>query len=271
MSIFGPFVPLFVPWNRLWGCPTNRAPCYHDTLMDIWFFLLPDFIYVTVSQNSQGIEGVSYCPVPIPENVLVLSSGGKGHIPILLWLREFKPFQFAIVNEYIYDVVFMGSMRTHWIRKLLIQLMVSRLHERTYASVGTNWTTIYNQSKFILCPRGFGRNSYRLGEVLQMGMVPVFVFNDLIWLPYDDSLNWSQFAIVTRYNNFQEQLDVIRNTSADDAGRMRLRIRELFPTHFSPQGVWRQIFAFLNAGFQNSDLRCALYTHMRDLERPKSS
>jgi hypothetical protein len=108
-------------------------------------FLLHDFIYVTVSQNSQGIEGISYCPIPIPENVLVLSSGGKGHIPILLWLMEFKPFQCAIANEYIYDVVFMGSMRTYWIRKLLIRLMLSRLRERAYASVGTNWTTIYNQ------------------------------------------------------------------------------------------------------------------------------
>jgi hypothetical protein len=74
-----------------------------------------------------------------------------------------------------------------------------------------------------------------------MGTVPVFVYNDLIWLPYYDSLNWSQFAIVTRYNTFQKQLDLIANTNAKDARRMRLRSRELCPTHFSLQGVWRQI------------------------------
>jgi hypothetical protein len=178
---------------------------------------------------------------------------------------------FAIADESTYDVVFMGSMTTHWIRKLLIPMMLTRLHERTYVAVGKNWTRIYNQSKFILCPRGFGRNSYPLGKVLEMGMVPVFVYNDLIWLPYYDSLNWFQFVIVTWYDRFERQLDVTINTSADHTARMRLRIRELFPTHFSPQGVWRQIFAFLNAGFQNSDLRCASYTHMRDFERPDSS
>jgi hypothetical protein len=261
MSIFGPFIPLFVPWNGLWRYPANHAPCYHHTLMDIRFFLWPECIYVTVSQNSQGIAGINYCPIPIPENVLILSSGGKGHIPVLRWLREFKPVQFSVADEYTYDIVFMGSMRTHWTRKLLIHMMLNRLHERTYASVGTNWTTMCHQSKFILCPRGFGRNSYRLGEVLQMGMVPIFVYNDLIWLPYYDSLNWSQSAIITRYNRFQQQLDLIIDTSAQNSGRMRLRIRKLFPTHFSPQGVWRQITAFLNTGFQTSDLRCAIYTH----------
>jgi hypothetical protein len=270
MSMFGPFLPLVVPWNRLWGYPAIHAPCYQDALADIWFFLRSDFLYVTISQNSQGIEGISYFPVPVPRNILVLSSGGKGHIPVLLWLKEFTPVQFAIAENYTYDLVFMGNLASHWTRKVLTVRMLTRLHDRAYVSVGKDWPRIYNQSKFILCPRGFGRNSYRLGEVLQMGMLPVFVYNDFIWLPYYGPLNWSEFAIITRYDKFGHYLDRIANTSPNDARRMRVRIRELFPTHFSPQAVWRHIFAFLDGGFRASDLRCAPYTYTRDLQQPDS-
>jgi hypothetical protein len=225
---------------------------------------------VTVSQNSQGIEGISYFPVPVPDNVLILSSGGKGHIPVLLWLREFEPSEFGIAEEYTYDVVFMGHLWTHRIRQPLSRMILNRLHNRAYVSCGNNWPAIYNQSKFILCPRGFGRNSFRFGEVLQMGMVPIFVYNDVIWIPYCGSLNWSEFAFITRYDELQQQMDVISNISPQDVRRMRMRIRKLIPTHFSRQGVWNQILALFHGGFQGSDLRCAKRTHMRDLQHPES-
>jgi hypothetical protein len=44
MSIFGPVLPLFVPWNRQCGHPANHSTYYDHTLMDSWFFLQTDFI-----------------------------------------------------------------------------------------------------------------------------------------------------------------------------------------------------------------------------------
>jgi hypothetical protein len=239
--------------------------------MDVWFFLLLTFIYVTVSQNSQGIEGISYYPVPIPQHVLVPSSGGKRHLPVLLWLNESTPAQFASDDNSAYDVVFMGNRASHGTRTIFTHIILNRSHARLYVSVGTNWTTIYRRSKFILCPRGFGRNSYAVGEVLHMGMVLIVVCNDLIWLPYYDSLNWSQFAIIVRYDQFEQQFDAITNISAEDPRRMRLYIRKIFSTNFSAQALWRRVLAFQQGGFCDSDLRCAPYTQMRDLQRAVGS
>lgn len=42
------------------------------------------------------------------------------------------------------------------------------------------------KSKFALAPRGYGRSSFRFFEVLQMGVVPIYVWNDQIWLPFYD-------------------------------------------------------------------------------------
>ena len=37
---------------------------------------------------------------------------------------------------------------------------------------------------FNLAPRGFGRTSYRLAEVIQGGRVPVYLYDDYAWLPF---------------------------------------------------------------------------------------
>ena len=40
--------------------------------------------------------------------------------------------------------------------------------------------------RFSLCPRGFGRTSFRLAETVGAGRVPVFVYSDQLWVPYRD-------------------------------------------------------------------------------------
>jgi hypothetical protein len=172
---------------------------------------------------------------------------------------------FRIPDHYKYDLVFMGDVKTHWIRPLLRTAMNDRMSKTSYCSKHYSWAKVYSRSKFVLCPRGFGRNSFRLGEVLQMGMVPVYVYTDLIWLPYYDAVNWSDFSLVLRWDEFNKAIPRFKKTNASDVRRMRMRITEMYPTHFSPAGVWRQIFAFLQQGFGGSDLRCAPYTHLRDL------
>jgi hypothetical protein len=126
------------------------------------------------------------------------------------------------------------------------------------------WKQFYERGKFIIVPRGYGRNSYRLGEVLQMGMVSVYVYSDLIWLPYYDSINWSSFAIVARWDKFNETFDRIQQTSVETLREMRMAIRKLYPTHFSVGGQFEQIMRLLRFGFAGSDLRCAKYSSLKD-------
>jgi hypothetical protein len=41
-------------------------------------------------------------------------------------------------------------------------------------------------SQSSLVPRGFGRTAYHLMETLQMGLVPIYVYDDTPWVPYAD-------------------------------------------------------------------------------------
>jgi hypothetical protein len=52
---------------------------------------------------------------------------------------------------------------------------------------GDGWRSAIQDSKFSLCPRGFGRTSYHVMETLQMGLIPIHVYldDDIPWIPYD--------------------------------------------------------------------------------------
>lgn len=88
---FGPFIPLLIPWVDIWlsqgGIHGNRnqyPPVFTDTVKAL---LRPDVAYITVSQNDQGWALNYYHHLT---NVLVLSAGGYGHVPIPLLKQEEK-------------------------------------------------------------------------------------------------------------------------------------------------------------------------------------
>jgi hypothetical protein len=71
---FGFFIPLFVPWNRIWllNYSVEIPRRYWPIVRSIFALLSPDFLYVTISQNGDGLEGREL-PFDIPSNLFILS------------------------------------------------------------------------------------------------------------------------------------------------------------------------------------------------------
>ena len=46
------------------------------------------------------------------------------------------------------------------------------------------WYNRVEDSAFVLTPRGFGRQSFRMAEVIQLGRIPIYLYDDHPWLPY---------------------------------------------------------------------------------------
>ena len=251
---FGVFVPVFVPWLQLWKW--NR--CWYFGLLRVFGDLIsPSFLYVTVSQNDDGVEGSN--GRHLPENVFVVSAGGKGHVPFLLLKGDLKPLD-SFPRQSTLDTVFMGSRRTHYVRSLLYRKL-RRLDGKVFFGKSSHWVSVYSSSKTVLCPRGFGRNSFRLTEALQLGLVPVYVYTDICWLPYFGSLDWSSFAFIVRIGSNTAELGrfmhMVSSLTDEDVAKMRKRVRSLYHSHFTVNGSMNQLFLFLKYGFEASDLRCA--------------
>lgn len=54
-------------------------------------------------------------------------------------------------------------------------------------------TTI--DSKFALAPRGYGRGSFQFFECFQLGTIPIYIWNDICWLPFQDLIDYNRLCI----------------------------------------------------------------------------
>ena len=89
-AVFGPYVPIFVPFTDQWvhggpyqvGLKKYRYPA--GLVPALLGVLRPSVAYITVSQSDNGLSGNGELPMHRIPNVLVLSAGGYGHVPVPL-------------------------------------------------------------------------------------------------------------------------------------------------------------------------------------------
>lgn len=62
-------------------------------------------------------------------------------------------------------------------------------------------------SKFALAPRGYGRSSFRFFECFQLGTIPIYIWNDVNWLPFQDIIHYNRLCI----NIHVSQIDDLEN------------------------------------------------------------
>lgn len=203
--------------------------------------------YFTVCQHDDGpLEN-------LPEDTFIFSAGGnrtKGKIiPIPLIC---SPFGYLVNERKEIFCSFVGSL-THPIRNATIQRWAS---DPDFVVVAQNWMatvpqknlalfkTLCSKSKFTLCPRGYGKTSFRLYEAIQLGSVPVYVSDDH-YLPWTDELDWNQFCVIIKPNQIEQLKDILMSYSDDKINRMIQNGQRIYNEYFSLEGVCSQIAARL--------------------------
>ena len=261
-DLFGPFIPIFMTYVDLWVANVFE---YESMIEALRKTVRPNVAYITVVQHDTGLvssrEKIVKIMKQIP-NVLVLSAGGYGHVPIplfkqpegLLEKRFFKPMEKReLLTSY------MGSdhnapqdMRKKMIQTVNEEATLLGVKVRTGFGSADEWHQVAGNSKVSLCPRGYGRTAFHLFEILQLGLVPVHVYLDIPWVPYSDLYKTIGFS--TDVKGLPELMSKINDMDLQDLERMEEKIRALRSTHFTNEGLLDQISLFMkNAG---SDLRC---------------
>ena len=95
-------------------------------------------------------------------------------------------------------------------------------------------------SKFALAPRGYGRSSFRFFEVLQLGTIPVYVWNDVNWLPFQDKIKYTKFCVVAHVSQMDAlefKLDSITETKYQEM----LGEYEKIKHFFTLEGMYEEI------------------------------
>lgn len=178
-------------------------------------------------------------------------------------LNDQQPDRNRNYSDIQYDTLFMGRLWTNFQRRFIINYFDSHPNvTRFLFTKSQEWNKIYSKSKTILCPRGLGRNTYRLTETLQLGYIPIYLYDDFIWLPYFNSIHWEKIGFIARIDpskNISEIPKIIKfvnSLSINKIKEMSKYIISLHDTHFTFQATLNQIKLFLKYGFLKSDLRC---------------
>lgn len=254
ISRFGPFIPLFITWFNIFKRDKNN---YQTHLQKILSFLRKDFVYITVSSNDLGIEGLyKRYSTPLPQNLFVISASGKGHVPCLMHLQDIYPVSFLPQK---YSIVFAGKL-TRWQRKRIVNESTHYLGKIFYSNRTSDWLLKYRQSGLIMSPRGYARGCFRTAEILQLGMIPVMIFDDYPWVPYmNSSFPWKDVGFIYLRKEIPQMAKMVKEISQKRINFMRSVILKYRNSHFTLNATLNQIDMFMKYGFAMSDLRCTQF------------
>ena len=193
----------------------------------------------------------------IPNNTAIFSAGGrvktKMTVPTPLICGRI-PNQITKTKKYLAS--FVGST-THPIRQKMIDAMdgksgVKINTEGWNMDVSPDRFTDFIQtsleSRFVLCPRGYGPASFRLYEAMQLDAVPVYVTDDL-WLPWNHDVKWEEFCVIVsdspgEINSLYERLQAITDEEYES---MKTKVKEVYNKYFTLEGTCDNILRILES------------------------
>lgn len=231
-------IPIF--WTNVYITNTNI------NLIQPYLNALPPSNYFTISQHDDAVKEI------LPINTLSFEAGGNGNgIPIPLICSPLAEEHKTPLPKEIF-CSFTGSI-THDIRNKIYH---QYSNDTDFVLRGKNWTpsvsdddfsTFINttkHSKFTLCPRGYGAQSFRLYEVLQLNSVPVIVY-DKEWLPFKDTIDWKSFCILVHESEIDTLKEKLLNVTDQHYEQMLKIGKQIYEEYFTMKGMSKNILKTL--------------------------
>ncbi|WP_407429033.1 exostosin family protein [Arcticibacter sp.] len=137
---------------------------------------------------------------------------------------------------------FMGSLSSG-IRKKIMKLTHPRgyLDDSKGESFGSHpisskmqYANLLSDSKFVLCPRGFGPSSIRLFETMQAGRVPVIISDEWVSPP---GLPWSDFSVFIPESSVDEIPRILEEEEVSWEAKAKLA-RRIWEENFAPDTLF---------------------------------
>jgi hypothetical protein len=227
--------------------PVWWTDCYHtygkrpQARLQRWLsrHLREDTRYFTVVQNDDGILE------DVPSNLTVFGAGGVGDVPIPLIKDR------LVAPEGKRDILcsFMGLSEGAHDRTGVRSRMKEALSREPGFYFGSGslqeFIGITSRSIFALCPRGWGRTSFRLYEAIALGTIPVYIWDDVPWLPYADTLDWEQLGVSVNVRDISRVPEIVRAHTPEMITAKRRALQERYEAYFTLEGTSAQIVRML--------------------------
>jgi len=223
------YVPIF--WTNLQNHPgfASMKSKYQIILDHALSSFPPHTLFMTIVQHDDGPQ------LKLPNNTVIFGAC-TGTIPLPL-LYEDTTHRLLLEPRCPKTQLasFVGTYTTHPLREEMFRILQKEdivwNGKRVWSSsVKEQDATLFIeqtlQSKFCLAPRGYGRSSFRFFEAMLLDTVPVYIWDDIEWLPYQDILDYSTFSISISKKELPRLYDILSSISTETYENMVSAIKK---------------------------------------------
>jgi hypothetical protein len=219
-----------------WTCfyiSRNYCQSPMDDLQSFLDSLPRDKKYFTICQWDDGIRNdLSGL------DILKLSSGGVGDYQIPLINQPHK----KEIREKDIFASFIGVIGgRHRIREYLREKYSNADGYLISESQGFDkFKEIMERSIFSLCPRGYGKTSFRINESLNLGAIPVYIYDEP-WIPFEDEINFGEYGVLLHQSQLDNLDSILKSFSQDEINRFLKKGEEVYEEYYTYQGCYNKI------------------------------
>jgi hypothetical protein len=222
------YIPIF--WTNIQTHPSflQKKATYAQALKEALKKHPQDTQYFTIVQHDDGPA------LLLPTNTIIFGAC-TGTIPLPLIYEDIEEKLLHIPRkEKLLLASFVGTY-THPLREKLLTIKTPDIH----LSHRAPWTNSVSQnsaqefiektllSKFCIAPRGYGRSSFRFFEAMLLDTPPIYVWDDIEWLPYKEFLDYSEFSISIQEKDIPNIKKILESISDETYTSMVQKIKEV--------------------------------------------
>lgn len=247
---FGPFIPWFLLYQQLFTSTQIIQRRLKIMLQNVH----PTSLNIMYLNSDFGLDSfLTNQPPPKLSNFLVLSAGGSGHISIPCIFYEYENFVPAVKSKHKF--VFIGTF--HKWRRNCVNWFLKYQLSNIFLGKSKYWLELFPFSDMVLDLRGRGRNTARFSETIQLGMIPFYLHDSFLALPYfNSSIDFERFIYFGHMDQLNLSLPAFQIISNQQLSFQKSVIRKIAPVYYKRDGLNDQIQRFMLTGYEDSDLRC---------------
>jgi hypothetical protein len=173
--------------------------------------------------NMNGIPIPLICS-PIPSQLITETSKDIfcSFVGTYVNIEKYK-CRFDLYNNFYNNENFYFSKPHHWNR----QVTEDKFQE---------FINITKRSTFTLCPRGYGKQSFRLYETIQLNSIPVFVYDDE-FLPFSKNIDWSSFCVLISIKDIPNLDTILKSIEPSKQQDMLSIGKQVYNEYFTMEGM----------------------------------
>ena len=180
----------------------------------------------------------------MPDNTIIYGAC-SGNIPIPLIYEDINNTLLSYPNKCFNEksilCSFVGNITSNQIMPNVRQIIFENFNNNSNFKMinSGGWTPTVNKnlqdifinitidSKFALAPRGYGRGSFRFFECFQLGTIPIYIWNDINWLPFQDSIEYSRLCICIHVSEIHNLENLLLSITEDQYNKMMSYYNEI--------------------------------------------